>query len=226
MINTGTIPFEIDGETHQTFFKTIGDVSDQSRTPVVVVHGGPGLAHDYLVPHIDLYTKSSIPVILYDQLGNSRSTHLPNKPKEFWTIDLFIDELVNVLRHFRIQDKYDIIGHSWGGMLSMEFIIRNRPEVAGLRHLVVSNSLASIKDWLAANSQQLALFPEDVQASIKAGRNADVVAYRDALIKFNAVHCCRVTPFPKEVVYTFDQNHGIDADRSVTNAMYAEFYDS
>lgn len=217
---TGTIPFEVDGETHQTWFKTVGDLSDQSHTPVVVIHGGPGMSHDYLIPHIDLYTKSSIPVVFYDQIGNSRSTHLPNKPKEFWNIDLFINELVNVLRHFRIQDNYNIIGHSWGGMLSMEFIIRNRPEVAGLRHLVVANSLASVEHWLASNSGQLALFPENVRAAIKAGRNADLKAYREALFKFNEVHTCRMTPFPEEVVYTFNQNHGDDADRSVTDGMY------
>lgn len=218
-IRTGTIPFEVDGETHQTFFKSIGDVSDRSHTPVVVIHGGPGFAHDYLVPHIDLYTKSSIPVIFYDQLGNSRSTHLPNKPKEFWTIDLFIDELVNVLRHFQIQDRYDVVGHSWGGIVSMEFVIRSRPEVAGLQHLVLANSLASVKQWVASNSRQLSFFPEEVKAAINAGRDADVQAYREALFKFNAVHTCTVTPFPEEVVYTFDQNHGINADRSVTDGM-------
>lgn len=222
-ISTGTIPFTVEGETHHTWFKAIGDVSGCSHTPVIVLHGGPGLAHDYLVPHIDLYTKSSIPVILYDQLGNSRSTHLPDKPKDFWTIELFVNELVNVLRHFQIQDKYDIIGHSWGGMLAMEFAIRDRPEVAGLNHLVLTNSLASIEHWVASDSQQLSAFPDDVRATINAGRNADPKAYREALFKYKAVHTCTVAPFPEEVIYTFDQNSGIDADRSVADAMYVFF---
>ncbi|KAF8961660.1 hypothetical protein BDZ97DRAFT_1921147 [Flammula alnicola] len=43
---------------------------------------------------------------------NGKSTHLREQPPEFWTIDLFIDELVNLLNYFSIQDGFDLVGHS------------------------------------------------------------------------------------------------------------------
>lgn len=61
-----------------------------------------------------------IPVICYDQIGNGASTHLPNAPKEFWTPDLFMDELENLLKHLEISDNFDLVGQSWGGMYTCE----------------------------------------------------------------------------------------------------------
>ena len=102
---------------------------------------GPGMAHDYLTPIGDLQT--SRPVVFYDQLCSNRSTHLPNKPKSFWTIDLFVDELVNLTNHLGISSRFDILGHSWGGILASEFVIRRQP--SGLRKLVLVGSLASME---------------------------------------------------------------------------------
>ncbi len=105
------------------------------NTCLIDIHS-PGLSHDYLLPLSDLATKFSIPVVFYDQIGNSRSTHLPSKPPSFWTIDLFIAELVNLLEHFHIQEGFDFLGHSWGGILGLEFEVRRQSE--GLRHLVLT----------------------------------------------------------------------------------------
>ena len=68
----GTIPFAFGDDTYQTWYKIYGELG--SRRPLVVVHGGPGISHDYLVPHSDLNVNASIPIILYDQIGNARST--------------------------------------------------------------------------------------------------------------------------------------------------------
>lgn len=75
-----------------------------------------GMSHDYLVPLADL--SNTRPIILYDQIGNARSTRFPDKPQSFWTIDLFIDELVNLLAHFGVQEEFYLLGHSWGGILA------------------------------------------------------------------------------------------------------------
>ena len=66
-----------------------------------------------------LASTHSIPVIMYDQLGIGKSTHLPEKngDGEFWTVSLFLAELDNLLQHLGIQDDYDLLGQSWGGML-------------------------------------------------------------------------------------------------------------
>lgn len=68
------------------------------------------MTHDYLQPLGDLVSaQTQIAVIMYDQLGVGRSTHLRNKESAFWTIDLFIDELINVLSHFGISDSFYLL---------------------------------------------------------------------------------------------------------------------
>ena len=86
------------------------------------------MAHDYLTPIGDLQT--SRPVIFYDQFGNNRSTHLPNKPKSFWTIDLFVDELVNLTNHLGISSRFDILGHPWGGIWPPSLLSDVNPAVS------------------------------------------------------------------------------------------------
>lgn len=108
---TGKIPFAYNGETYYTWYKVFGDLKSGVR-PLVVLHGGPGLSHHYMLPHATLATSHNIPVIFYDQIGIGESTHLSDKPKEFWTIDLFLDELDNLLKHFGIQGNFDLLGHS------------------------------------------------------------------------------------------------------------------
>ncbi|KAA1473445.1 alpha/beta-hydrolase, partial [Dentipellis sp. KUC8613] len=140
----GTIPFTFDGETYQTWYKLHGTLSSSSRPPLIVLHGGPGLLHDYLTPLADLaHHTPSRPVLFYDQLGSARSTHLPSKLRAFWTLDLFVPELANVLAHFDIAGAvpFDLLGHSWGAILGAEFVVRHQP--AGLRHLMLANGLAN-----------------------------------------------------------------------------------
>ncbi|KAF8960222.1 proline iminopeptidase [Flammula alnicola] len=211
----GTIPFPYKGETFQTYYKVFGDFKNRERTPLVVLHGGPGLSHDYLVPFADLTAKFSIPVILYDQLGNARSTHLKDKPPTFWTVDLFMDELSNLLQHFSIQDSFDLVGHSWGGVLAAEFAVQKQP--TGLKHLILTNSLAASSLWNKSNMQLLQGFPQDVQEGIAAGMK-DPAKFSAALEKYYAVHGCTVNPFPKEYTATLDTLFGPNGDLTVASA--------
>ncbi|KAG6816123.1 hypothetical protein H0H87_008473 [Tephrocybe sp. NHM501043] len=188
----GKIDFVFQGETYQTYYKVIGDIKTSSnRTPLVVLHGGPGLCHNYLAPFSDLATKHDIPVIFYDQLGNGLSTHLRDKDPAFWTIDLFINELENLLKHFGIQDAFDIAGHSWGGILASEFEARRQP--VGLKRLILSDSLAAYSLWIQSNIQLLQAFPASVQEGIMAGMKEPAKFY-SALLKFHAVHGCVTKP--------------------------------
>ncbi|KAH9847672.1 proline-specific peptidase [Lenzites betulinus] len=211
----GFIDFPYEGEVHQTYYKVFGDLQDRSRTPVVVIHGGPGLSHDYLLPLADL-TDQSYPVILYDQIGNARSTHLSNKPPTFWTIELFIDELENLLKQFDIQDKYHIVGHSWGGMLACEFVVRRQPP--GLRRLVISDSPPSLALWKDSNEEILQRFPQTVRDAFAKGLE-DREGYWKALIEVHSIHGCRVQPFPKDLEYSLLLVYGEHADRTVSEAL-------
>jgi len=164
----------------------------------VVVHGGPGLSHDYLLPLKDLAITR--PVIFYDQIGSARSTHLKTKPESFFTMDLFLAELTNLLTTLGISDNYDFLGHSWGGILGSEWAV-TKPH--GLNKLILSDSLPSIELWSESQVQQLAEFPKEVQEGLRAGFD-DVPKYRAAMDVFFAVHGCTVKPWPREMNTSFE----------------------
>ncbi|TBU50824.1 proline iminopeptidase [Dichomitus squalens] len=213
-VTEGFIPFSYQGETYQTYYKVFGDLANRSNPPLIALHGGPGLSHDYLLPLSDL-AETGIPVILYDQVGNARSTHLPTKPREFWTIDLFIDELENVLNFFNVHDAFHLLGHSWGGIVAAEFEVRRQP--AGLKRLVLTNSLASASLWGQSNVMLVQTFPKEVQEGLLGGMK-DLKAYQSALKEFHAHYGCTVKPFPAEMEYSLNRVFGDDGDPTVASA--------
>lgn len=111
----GKIPFAIPSidTPCYTFYKVFGDLSSKTP-PIIFLHGGPGGGHDYLLAFADLWTQYKIPVVLYDQIGCGLSTHLEYKAgnKSFWTVDLFIAELENLIEYFKLRDGagYHILG--------------------------------------------------------------------------------------------------------------------
>lgn len=102
------------GKPCKTWYTVFGDLQSGTR-PLIALHGGPGVNHSYLRVLSDLTIAHSIPLVLYDQIGNANSTHLPEKMGDttFWTEELFLAELDNLLRHLGIQDNYDLLGHSF-----------------------------------------------------------------------------------------------------------------
>ncbi|TFY73117.1 hypothetical protein EWM64_g10895 [Hericium alpestre] len=201
--STGYIDFSYDGETFQTWYKTIGDLKSGVR-PLVVLHGGPGMSHDYMLPHTELFSSKGIPVVFYDQIGIGKSTHLRDKPKEFWTVDLFVQELDNVLNNLGIAANFDFLGHSWGGMLAAEYAINRQPR--GLQHLVLSSSLASVALWEASSNRLLDGEPEEMRETIRRHERegtTDAQEYKGSLEVFASKYMCRVDPWPTELLASF-----------------------
>jgi L-proline amide hydrolase len=204
-----------------TWYRITGELTD-ATTPLVVLHGGPGATHHYTLRIADLAALGR-PVVHYDQLGNGASTHLPDKGADFWTVDLFLDELDAVLAGLGIAESYHLLGQSWGGMLAAEHAVR-RP--AGLRSLVVANSPASIPIWVAEANRLRSELPPDVQQTLlahEANGTTDHPDYRAAGLVFNNRHVCRIVPNPPEVEATF---HALEAESTVYNVMNGpnEFY--
>jgi L-proline amide hydrolase len=116
----GEIPFDAPGagKPAKTWYKIVGGLE---TPPLIALHGGPGAGHEYVTPLTDLWDKYKIPVIFYDQIGCGHSTRFPEKNGDdsFWTFDLFIKELENLVSHFNLhQLGFYILGQSWGGSKS------------------------------------------------------------------------------------------------------------
>lgn len=182
--------------------------------PLVVLHGGPGMAHNY-VRNIAELADTGRTVILYDQLGCGNSTHLPEAPAEFWTPQLFVDEFTNLIRALGLS-AYHLLGQSWGGMLGAEIAVR-RP--AGLRSLAICNSPASMRLWAEAAAELRAKLPPQTQRALalhEAAGTTDDPEYLAATEEFYRRHVCRLAPVPQDFRESEEQ---MEAEPTVYHTM-------
>jgi pimeloyl-ACP methyl ester carboxylesterase len=131
----GYVPFR----GYRTWYETAGDLS--SGVPVVLLHGGPGIpggAYAQLMAQL----ADRRPVVRYDQLGCGRSDR-PNDPS-LWRVQTFVDELT-ALRDALGLDRVHLLGHSWGGMLAIEYLLTTP---TGVQSLVLSSSLCNTRFWV------------------------------------------------------------------------------
>ena len=180
-----------------TWYRVVGEAVP-GRHPVVICHGGPGAAHDY-VERIANLSRDGRQCVLYDQLGCGQSEHLSHQGARFWTVELFLHELDALVRHLGIGGGYHLVGQSWGGMLGMEHALRHPP---GLRSLVVCDSPASMSLWVEEAMRLRRELPKDVQDALdrhEADGSTDDPEYEQATIEFYKRHVCRVFPFPDDV---------------------------
>jgi L-proline amide hydrolase len=189
--------------SYETWYRITGDLAS-AKKPVFILHGGPGAAHNY-VDAYKLLARDGRAVIHYDQLGCGNSTLLPDKGADFWTPQLFVDELENLVDHLDQRKSFHVLGQSWGGMLAAEYGVR-RPK--GVRSLTIANSPASMALWSSEAMRQRGEMPQEIQDTLnkfeKLGAYSDP-EYQKATMWVYERHVCRVVPFPPEVTATFEQ---------------------
>ena len=118
----------LERDGHRTWYRVVGDLDPAaSRAPVVICHGGPGATHDYVAPIASQLVGSGRACVLYDQLGNGRSDHLPDADPSFWTVELLERELAGLVEHLGIDRRYHVLGQSWGGMLALLHALERPP---------------------------------------------------------------------------------------------------
>jgi L-proline amide hydrolase len=203
-------------EAGRTWYRIVGDLDSRALAPLVLLHGGPGAAHDYLEPLAALATRTGRACVFYDQIGCGRSQHLPNAPRKFWTVELFCRELERLLEHLGIADGYHLLGQSWGGMLAMEHALR---EPAGLISMVIANSPASIPLWVAEANRLRTLLPPPVQEALtrhECDETTDSEEYQRAVTYYYERHLCRIVPFPDGLARSLAQS---DAEPTVYHTM-------
>jgi proline-specific peptidase len=188
----------------QTWYRVFGDLSS-SVTPLVCIHGGPGFCHNYLLNHRALTDTHSIPVIFYDQIGSGLSTRLPETASttdfpDFWTVEIFHEQLRQLLAHLKIEGRYDILGHSWGGMMGSHFA-HVRP--AGLRRLILANAPASKARSIANRKRFRERLPQEMQDVLDRVEKENAWSSEEAgvvMTEFAKRHACTVFPFPEDVM--------------------------
>lgn len=195
-VKEGYIPFK----GYKTWYRVVGEKEESGKLPLVCLHGGPGVGHDYLEP-LEAMAKTGRRVIFYDQLGCGKSDQ-PDAP-DMWTIELYKEE-IDVVRAYLGLETIHLLGQSWGGMLAMEYTL-TKPK--GLASLIVASSPANLDVWVEEANRLREMLPPEVQQTLlkhEAAKTTDTQEYADAVDVFYKRHVCRMDPFPDYVKRTFD----------------------
>lgn len=149
----------------------------RSRPPIVVVHGGPGLPHSYLLPLTRAIADRCI--VFYDQIGCGRSSS-PSRIG-FYSIELSVQDLHELLESLHVE-RCCLFGHSFGGILCYEYLnsaaySASLTEVVGI---VLANTPTSILATKAEISRKLGdlimegVRNEDLDAAFKVRHSCSV----------------------------------------------------
>jgi proline iminopeptidase len=123
--------------THRVWTKRTGN---NPTTKLLLLHGGPGATHEYLLAFDSFLPRAGVEYYYYDQLGSGWS----DRPEDssLWTIDRFVDEVEQVRRTLALTtENFVLYGQSWGGLLAIEYALVHPQHLKGL---VISNMMASI----------------------------------------------------------------------------------
>ena len=166
--------------------------------PLMVLHGGPGVPHNYLNPLSAL--GKDRPVIFYDQLGAGKSDHPDDTT--LWNIPAFVNRLEEVRRALGIK-KMDIYGHSWGTILGTEYTLKYPQRV---NCLVLASPALSIPRWVKDADSLLTTLPDSVQQTIHQNEAAGTYnspGYQNAVMVYYSRYLTRKMPWPADVDTTF-----------------------
>ncbi len=196
----GFLPIH-DGK-YKIWYRRIG--GDQStQTPLLVLHGGPGALHNYLLNLQELASEDR-QVIFYDQLGCGNSD-IPDDDS-LWRVERFVEELGLVIKGLGLG-KVHLLGQSWGGMLAMEYTLTQPGTVEGL---ILANTVSDMRLWVREANRLRDELPAEIQATLlkhEAEGTTDSEEYQTAVLAFYDRHVCRV-PWPDYVAYSM--NHILD----------------
>lgn len=197
--STGLVPSEgfVEVTGGKVWYRIVGS---GERTPLLVLHGGPGVSSVYLKPLEAL--ADDRPVIFYDQLGCGKSPGPSDTT--LWTIERFVGEIAQVREALGLKEVH-LYGHSWGTMLAVDYML-TKP--SGIRSLVLSSPLLSKSRWHHDADSLLGTLPDSLQAVIRHHRRlgtTDAPAYHSAMKVYSEQYHARRLPWSADLDSAFAQ---------------------
>jgi proline iminopeptidase len=195
-VEGGRVWYRIEGDSH--------------ATPLLTLHGGPGISHDYLRPLAEL--RDERPVVFYDQLGAGKSDR-PQDPS-FWTVERYVREVQQVRDALELSEVH-ILGQSWGTMLAVDYALSGG---IGIRSLTLSNPSLSVTRWAQDADTLIQALPDHERAVIEKHRAAETYddpEFQTALAVFYRRHLYRRDSWPRDL-----PPPGIGMNRDVYTAMW------
>ena len=169
---------------------------------VLILHGGPGVSHEYLEAMESFLPQAGIEMYYYDQLGCNNS----DRPDDasLWTLARYTEEVEEVRRALGLE-QFVLYGHSWGGILAIEYALNYQQH---LRGLVISNMTAGTQSYLKRTAAlKVRLLPPDVRArleALEAKEDYDSPEYQKIMMEdLYPKMLCRIQPWPEPLVRAF-----------------------
>jgi proline iminopeptidase len=202
VVSEGTIP--VPGGN--VWYRTVGE----GGIPLLCLHGGPGMSHDYIFSLVDLADRRQ--VVFYDQLGCGRS----DRPDDaaLWTLERSVAEVAAVREALGLE-RMHLFGNSWGGWLALQYVLDRQPPVDSL---IVSSSPPSVARAVREMNELKAQLPDDVRSVIddhEAREMFDCPEYVAAIMVFYKRHLCRLERWPEGVEHALGAGFGIGPYRTM-----------
>ncbi|HEX8576332.1 MAG TPA: proline iminopeptidase-family hydrolase [Flavobacterium sp.] len=161
-------------------------------TKLLLLNGGPGMSHEYFECMESFLPKEGIEFIYYDQLGTGFSDN-PNDTV-LWDLPRYVEEVEQVRKALHLDNSnFYLLGHSWGGILAIEYALKYQKNLKGL---IISNMMASCPEYDQYSKVLAKQMDPDVLKQIKAIEARKEYAdprYMELLMShFYNKHICRL----------------------------------
>jgi proline iminopeptidase len=189
------IPITTPKGTFNVWTKRFGN---NPKVKVLLLHGGPACTHEYFESFESFLPQEGIEFIYYDQLGSFYS----DKPTDtsLWQLPRFVEEVEQVRKALHLDSSnFFLLGHSWGGILAMEYALTYQKNLKGL---IVSNMMSSCPKYDAYNENVLQpKMDKAVVDSILYFEKTNTTNNPRYMALLNNhyynKHVCRVSPMPE-----------------------------
>ena len=145
-------------------------IGNNPKIKLLLLNGGPGMSHEYFECMESFLPSEGIEFIYLDQLGTGFSDN-PNDIT-FWDLNRYVEEVEQVRKSLKLDSSnLYLLGHSWGGILAMQYALKYQKNMKGL---IVSNMMASCPKYDEYSKILAKQMPPEVQIQIK-----DIEANKD-----------------------------------------------
>jgi proline iminopeptidase len=201
--NIQLVPIETPIGKFKVWTKRVGD---NPTMKVLLLHGGPACTHEYFECFENFFPQENIEFYYYDQLG----AYYSDQPTDttLWQLDRFVEEVEQLRKALHLdKDNFYLLGHSWGGILAMQYALKYQQNLKGL---IISDMMSSAPDYgkYAEDvlSKQMDKNVLDTIRNIEAKKDFSNPTYMRLLTpNFYEKHICRFpeSEWPDPVKRTF-----------------------
>lgn len=173
-LRTGEGFLPVDGG--KVWYRVVGS---GDKTPILVLHGGPGAPSYYLKPLTALATDRKI--IFFDQLGCGKSDRITDTT--LMNVAHYVEEVKSIVDQLGLKEFY-LLGQSWGTMLGTDYYLKY-PE--GIKALIFCSPAISIPRWIADADSLIKTMPDSIQSAIRTHETAKTYsnpAYQQAVAAY------------------------------------------